>query len=355
MKILIIQQKMIGDVLATSILFEAIKQKYPSAKLHYVINSHTYPVVKENPFIDTFHFFTPKHEKSKLKLLKFANQLRKENFDVLIDVYSKISSQIISMRSKADIKISIDKGHNHFIFNNRVKYKSTAQTNAGLAIENRLQLLKPLNIEVSKIVRPKIYITDAEKVNAKLFLESNSIDLNKPLYMLGVLGSGSNKTYPLELMAKVIDNIADTKPNSQIIFNYIPKQEDDARALLKLCSVKTQEHIYFNVFGENLRDFLAMTTHCDALIGNEGGAINMAKALMIPTFTIFSPWIKKEAWNMFDEGNKHVSIHLKDYQSQHYAKTTHPKELKTKAFELYKKFSPSFFEQELKDFLKRLS
>ena len=56
-----------------------------------------------------------------------------------------------------------------------------------------------------------------------------------------------------------------------------------------------QKQIYFDVFGETLRDFLAITYHCDALIGNEGGAINMAKALNVPTFTIFSPWIKKEA------------------------------------------------------------
>ena len=49
---------MIGDVLATSVLFEALKHHYPQAELHYVINSHTYPVVEQNPNIDKFQFFT---------------------------------------------------------------------------------------------------------------------------------------------------------------------------------------------------------------------------------------------------------------------------------------------------------
>ncbi|WP_412561334.1 glycosyltransferase family 9 protein [Winogradskyella sp. MIT101101] len=354
MKILIIQQKMIGDVLATSILFEAIKHKYPDAELHYVINSHTYPVVAENPFIDQFQFFTPEHEKSKRKLWQFANQLRKENFDVVIDIYSQISSNIIALRSKAKTKISLDKGHNALIYNHRFKNKSKTNTNAGLAIENRLQLLEPLEIDTTTIVRPKIYLTDSEKNNAKQFLESNGIDLEKPLFMIGVLGSGKDKTYPFAYMAKVINNIVAEQPDSQILFNYIPKQEADAKAILELCSAETQEQIHFEVFGKSLRDFLAITSHCEALIGNEGGAINMAKALYIPTFTIFSPWIKKEAWNMFDDGKKHVSVHLKDYDEQNYKGISHPKELKSKTFELYEDFKPSYFEEELKEFLKRL-
>ena len=59
MKLLIIQQKMIGDVLTTSILFKALKAEHPDAELHYVINSHTYSVVENNPFIDKVLFVTP--------------------------------------------------------------------------------------------------------------------------------------------------------------------------------------------------------------------------------------------------------------------------------------------------------
>tara|TARA_B100001063_G_C16754650_1_gene552387 strand:+ start:364 stop:1407 length:1044 start_codon:yes stop_codon:yes gene_type:complete len=345
---------MIGDVLASSILFEAIKHQYPDAELHYLINTHTFPVVDQNPYIDKVQFFTSEHEKSKLKLFKLAKQLRKENYDVIIDVYSKLSSNLITLLSKAKIKVSIDKGRNKLLYSNLYKHKAKADTNAGLAIENRLQLLQPLNIDTSKIVRPKIYLTDQEKTDAKNFLESHHVDTNKPIYMIGVLGSGPNKTYPFDYMASVIDTIIKTQPESQILFNYIPKQEADAKAILDLCESETQKHIHFEVFGKSLRDFLAITSHCDALIGNEGGAINMAKALNIPTFTIFSPWIKKEAWNMFDDGKKHLSVHLKDYDNQPYLGINHPKELKSQASELYLKFKPSYFEEDLVKFLERL-
>ena len=344
---------MIGDVLATSILFEALKQHYPESELHYVINSHTYPVVEQNPNIDKFQFFTPEHEKSKRKLWKFANQLREEDYDVVIDVYSKLSSNIIALKSKAKTKISIDKGHNVLIYNHRFKHKLKAETNAGLAIENRLQLLQPLNININS-VKPKIYITDLEKTSAKQYLEAQNLDINKPIFMIGVLGSGDNKTYPHAYMAEVIDLIVNEQKDCQILFNYIPKQESDAKAIYDLCNKDSQNHINFNIFGKSLRDFLALTHYCKALIGNEGGAINMAKALNIPTFTIFSPWIKKEAWNMFDDDEKHVSVHLKDYLDTPYKDISHPKEFKSKAKELYTEFKPDLFKAQLEKFLKHL-
>jgi heptosyltransferase-2 len=61
-----------------------------------------------------------------------------------------------------------------------------------------------------------------------------------------------------------------------------------------LCKPATQKNVFFEVFGKSLREFMAITSHCDALIGNEGGAVNMAKALDIPTFSIFSPQIKNQ-------------------------------------------------------------
>ena len=350
MKILVIQQKMIGDVLTSSILFEAIKHKYPDAETHYVINSHTYPVVKHNPFIDTFQFVTPEIEASKKKLFAFSKQLKKENYDVVIDVYSKTSSNIMSWFSKAKTKISKYKHYTAFVYTHTYKDAKIPKTDAGLAIENRLQLLEPLHISITENIKPKIYLTEEDKQTAKSFLKSHTIDLDKPVYMISVIGSGASKTYPSNHMAKVIDTLVFEKPEAQILFNYIPKQEPEAKAIYDLCKPETQKRIFFKVFGKSLRDFLAITHFCDALIGNEGGAVNMAKALDIATFTIFSPWIKKEAWSLFEDDKQHVSVHLKDFKPELFeGKST--KDLKANWKHLYQEFPPEYFTEKLKQFL----
>ncbi|WP_040279855.1 glycosyltransferase family 9 protein [Psychroserpens damuponensis] len=349
MKILIIQQKMIGDVLTTSILFEALKAEHPDAELHYVINSHTFPVVENNPFIDQFLFITPEIEDSKSKFLTFLKAIKKEKYDAVIDVYSKFSSNLITKFSGAKIKISKKKWYTSHYYTHTFIEAKTPKTNAGLAVENRLQMLQPLCEIIPQRIKPKVYLKPQEIENAKLLLTRSKINLEQPLYMISVLGSGDNKTYPLSHMADIIDAIVE-ETNGQILFNYIPKQAHEAKTVYNFCKAETKQHIYFDVFGKSLREFLAITHHCTALIGNEGGAVNMAKALDVPTFTIFSPWILKEAWSMFEDNKKNVSVHLKDFQPDLFIdKKT--KVLKSNQKSLYEQLSPHYFMDQLIVFL----
>ncbi len=339
-------------MLTSSILFEALKHEHPNYELHYLINSHTFPVVQNNPFIDKFIFYTPEIECKKFNFYSFLNEIRQEKYDAIIDVYSKTSSNIISLFSRAKIKISKSKWYTSFIYSHTFKEQIKAKTNAGLAIENRLQFLKPLCENIPASIEPKIYLTSKEIEISKLFLIESNLDLSKPLFMISVLGSSENKTYPLEYMAKLLDVIVhETK--GQLLFNYIPQQQIQAKEVYDFCKVETKKHISLDVFGKNLREFLAITTHCNALIGNEGGAINMAKALHVPTFTIFSPWILKEAWNMFENGKQHVSVHLKDVRPEFYNGKA-VKKMKKDSFLLYKNFSVDTIIPKLKDYLKNL-
>lgn len=346
MKILVIQQKMIGDVLTSSILFEALRLKYPNAQLDYLINEHTFPVVENNPFIDNFIFFTKKEETSKKALFKFSLAIRKQNYDVIIDVYSKLSSNIITAFSKAKTKISYRKSYSKSIYTHNI---NLIKTGSNLAINNRLNLLTPLDID-SNTIQPIIYLKEEEILQADIFLKNNGLQTNTPIYMISVLGSGPNKTYPFNYMAKVVDLIV-SETKGQILFNYIPSQEKEAKDIFNLCKKTTQNNIFFNVYGNSLREFLAISSHCTALIGNEGGAINMAKALSIPTFAIFSPWIKKNAWNLF-ENDTNVCIHLKDYKPTLYNSTE--KNYKKESSDYYLQLTPDLFSKELKTFLGNL-
>ncbi|NRB58549.1 MAG: glycosyltransferase family 9 protein [Winogradskyella sp.] len=347
MKVLIIQQKMIGDVLATSILFEAIKEKHADYELHYLLNSHTYPVVENNPYIDKFVFFTPEHEKNTLKLIGLAKQIRKEKYDAVIDVYAKLSSQIITLFSGAKTRISTYKSFVSLYYNHLVK--SEWKANEGeRAIKSRLNLLKPIGIS-SEVIRPKIYLKEEEIQNAKEFLSSNGLNLETPIIMISLFGSSDNKTYPNEYMVKVLDFIV-SKTKSQILFNYIPNQKNQALSVYKKTKKNTQAHIFLDIYAKNLRDFIALTSQCNTLIGNEGGAVNMAKAINIPTFTFFSPWIRKTSWNTATDNKTHIAVHLKDYKPEIY-EANNLKTIKSKVEHFYNLFEFDYFKDQLEVYL----
>lgn len=351
MKILVIQQKMIGDVLTSSILFTVLRQNYPDAELHYLINSHTLPVVEGHPDIDKTLLLTPEIDKSVLLFYNFLKKIRKEKYDVVVDVYGKWSSNFITLFSKAKIKIGYFKWYTQQFYTHPIKRHKISKNNQGLAIENRLQLLEPICEHIPD-VKPKIYLSSEEITAAKQFLFNFKIDVSKPLFMISVLGSGGNKTYPFSYMAEIVDTIVETT-DGNILFNYIPKQKEDAKTIYSLCKPKTQQHIHLDIFGKSLRDFIAITYHCNAIIGNEGGAINMAKAVDIPTFAIFSPWIDKDSWNLFEDENKNVSVHLKNFKPELF-ENKGSSQIKNVVESYYLVFKPELFSKKLAHFLKNL-
>ncbi len=351
MNILVIQQKMIGDVLTSTILCENLKREFPHCRIDYVANDNTLAVIEANPYIDKVIVFKKEYKKSKRALFRFLRTFKNTDYDILIDAYGKTESNLISWFTPAKTKISYYKWYTHFLYTHALKRYTTA-TATGLAIKNRLLLLQPLIKDAAALVsKPRIYLTKDEISAAKTFLESHHINLHQPIIMLGVLGSSPSKTYPLPYMAAIIDTIAQTT-EATLLFNYIPAQEAEAKALYMLCSETTRSRIKFDVFASSLRDFLAVLYHCNALIGNEGGAVNMAKALDIPTFSIFSPWIAKEAWDLFGD-EKNMAVHIKDFKPE-LLEGKSSKELRKNVVTLYEVCKPSYFEDHLNRFLTRI-
>ncbi|WP_299210704.1 glycosyltransferase family 9 protein [uncultured Dokdonia sp.] len=349
-KILIIQHKMIGDVLTSSILCEAIKKKYPNATVHYLINEHTLPVLENNPFIDEKMVYTLDMVKRRKAAKEFRSQLASQAYDIVIDVYSKIGSARITKATKASQRIGYKKWYTKAFYTDLYTYHYTAETKAGLAIENRMKLLQAIDTNFPKALKPKLYVTDAEIASAKAKLADVKTYPEQKLYMIGILGSAPNKTYPLFYLAILLDHIV-TTTDAKLLFNYIPKQIEQVDALLALCTEKTRHHVLKEIYGKSLREFIALTTQCDALIGNEGGAINMAKAIDVPTFAIFSPWIRRAAWSLYENDQNHI-IHLQDYDTALY-NTKSLKDIKKRTDYYYSLLKPEMIQEKLDVFLSK--
>ncbi len=86
-KILVIQEKMIGDVLAGSIICNTLKATYPDAQIDYLVYDFTKPVIQNNPNIDNIIIFKEDYRKSKIDFLKFLFEIRKKKYDAVVDAY----------------------------------------------------------------------------------------------------------------------------------------------------------------------------------------------------------------------------------------------------------------------------
>ena len=104
--------------------------------------------------------------------------------------------------------------------------------------------------------------------------------------MVSLLGSDPSKTYPLSQMAKMVNHLG-RNYDVNILFNYFPKQKEQALEVYNQLSDEVKTKVYFDLLGDDLRGFIALTNECDIIIGNDGGAINMSKAVGKKSFIIF--------------------------------------------------------------------
>lgn len=353
MKILIIQQKRIGDVLTSTILSTILKRNYPASTIDFMCYPDCVDVLAGNPNIDSVITLTPQIKKSSIAFLKFIFKIRANKYTILIDVYGKLETNLISIFSGADYKISYHKWYSSLFYNHNLKrYEENETSKNGHAIDNRLLLLQPLIKSFKQTdCQPKLYVAPEENDNIiALFKKHHLLDDDK-IVMISLLGSEKAKTYPLEYMAKVIEFIIAEK-EVKILFNYFPHQIEDARTIFNLCSETSKQKISFDLLGHDLRSFIVIMNRCDVIIGNDGGAVNMAKALGKPSFTIFSPHVRKNDWAVFEDGLKNIAVHLKDYKPELFDLKS-SKEIKHDFQSLYESFLPELFKEQLCFFLNR--
>ena len=346
-KILVIQNKRIGDVLISSVIANNIKKVFPQCEVTYFVYDYTTGVLENNPNIDHIIAINDKELKKIPKLIKVIRQVRKSKYDIIFDPYAKFQSRMMCLFSKAEYRIGLKRAHKKLklpFYTHPISFLEKRSKNCGKAIEDRINLIASVFSLNDPDYEPKIFLTSEEK-------QYNSIGtLKKPVIMLGVLGSTPQKSMPYEYVAEIIDYITKTY-SATILFNYAPHQKSEALKIYDLCEQKDQINV--DIYEDSIRGFIKLMQQCDMLVSNEGGSVHITKALYRPTFTIYSPYVNKEHWCSFEDGITHDSIHLLEEKPDLFSSFTleERRRIEENPDALYRKLTPEMILGKLKPFL----
>jgi len=348
-KILIIQNKRIGDVLIASVIANNMKQVFPESEVTFFVYDYTVGVIENNPNVDHIISVREKELKKLPNLFRTTLSLRREKFDIIFDPYGKLQSRLICLFSGAPVRIGLktkNKKSRIPFYTHPVPVVEKRTTIYGRAIEDRVKMITSLFKLRDPDYKPHIFLTGEDQ-------SYSVIDhLERPVVVLGVLGSTPKKSMPYTYVAELIDFISDNY-KCTLIFNYAPHQKEDAMEIYNLCQNKSS--IIPDIYEESIRGFIRLMNKSDLLIANEGGSVHIAKALEKPTFTIYSPYISKEHWNSFEDGIHHDSIHLLEEQPDLFTNFSKKerRSIEENPEALYRKLTPEMILTKMKPFLDR--
>ncbi len=117
-KILVIQTAFIGDAILATSLLEKMHEKWPNARIDYMIRKGNEDLFQDHPYIDQLWIWNKKTRKTR-NLIKLLQQVRKERYDHVINVQRFLSTGLIAVLSGAKKIIGFRKNPLSFLFHER--------------------------------------------------------------------------------------------------------------------------------------------------------------------------------------------------------------------------------------------
>ncbi|MGB2845417.1 MAG: glycosyltransferase family 9 protein, partial [Candidatus Aminicenantaceae bacterium] len=175
-KILLIRLRRIGDVIMTTPAVSALREGFPDAFISYIVEKPYKELVEGNPGLDKI--FVLEKKQSKRDFFKLIRQVRKEKYDVVLDFHCGPRASLITLFSKAKLKVGYRIKYRNFIYH--IKLPRRPKKGYLHSVENHINFVKALGINVESpppLSLPRSQKTEAEKV--KKFLEENKLEENK--------------------------------------------------------------------------------------------------------------------------------------------------------------------------------
>lgn len=274
-KICLIRTSALGDTVHALGLVNGLRKGYPGAHLTWILQTLPYEMVKHQKNIDRFIVFDRKGGFNSWRRL-FA-QIRKENFDLLLIPQVSAKVNLISMFSRAKVRIGFDMKRSrelHWL----VTTHRIPSAPMGHAQDQFFEFLNYLEIK-DYPVEWNFTFTDEELAWRKSFFNA----FKRPTMGFVIASSHREKDWPVEKYAKVI-NYVDGTLNMQpmLIGGPIGLERQRAEQISGLCSFPP-----FIALEKPVRKTMLQLSGSRMVISPDTGPLHMAVALNVPTIGLY--------------------------------------------------------------------
>jgi len=310
-RILIINPFGIGDVLFSTPLISAIKEKYSGSYIAYICNIRTKEILETNPDVDEVFVFERDEyrsllKKSKIKALKrllsFWMEIKKRRFDLLLDLslgkeYA-FFSWLIGIKERRGFNY---KGRGRFL-THKVAFEGF---NDKPVAEYYLDIIsEPLAISLQPSATV-LLTTDKDEACVDDFLKKAGVGEHDALVGIAPGGGASYgkekahyKRWAPEKFALLSDRIESS--GARLILMGGPKERD----LIKDVALKMQNKPLI-ASDMKIREIAYLIKKCKALICNDGGLLHIAVSQDTPTISIFGP-TDENVYGPYSPSKRHV-------------------------------------------------
>jgi ADP-heptose:LPS heptosyltransferase len=289
MKILAIKFKQLGDVAIMVPALRALRERWPEAEIHVLVEEAAVPILEYLPWIQKVWGLPRKRGSARLKsTLPLIARLRKERFDRSVDFVGNDRGAIISLLigARKSLGLRAPKG----FAGRRFCYSETAVEKTTNLVRCDLHTLEPWDVRPPSSLKHELHPDPA----LRDFAEKQLPDPGTILCHLSA--SMPKREWPIAWWAEIADRAR--LAGLPLVFSAGPGDRDQALlAELKALS----PHARFLEKTSDLAGFLAILARAGMFVGSDSGPFHFAVGLGTPAIALFGPMLPERVAPL--EGN----------------------------------------------------
>lgn len=278
MNLLVIQTAFIGDVVLTTPLAQAAKERL-GARVTVVVRPSTADLLRDHPAVDAVVVFDKNGaERGVGGLLALGRRLRAERFDAALIPHRSLRSALLAWLARVPMRVGFQTSAGRWLLTHRVPYRAVHE------VERNLDLLQPWGSDTTGFA-PGLYPNEQDDASVVAFLKNAGIEPDQALIGLAPGSVWATKRWLPERFTEVADHLATETGACVILFG--------AREDLSLCTeIARQARKTVVTAGKlSLLQSATLARRCDFLISNDTGMAHIAAAMGTPVVGLFGPTV----------------------------------------------------------------
>lgn len=275
MKILVIRLSSIGDVVLTTAVLRAFKEKYKDGNIDFLVLDKFKDAITLCPYVDNLILYNKEKDDGIVNMYKFSKILAENNYDYVFDLHSKFRSKFIGTILKYKYKVKV------YSYKKRALWKSIF-VNFGL-----------MKYKVDRSII-KAYFTAFKNFDLEYTGEKLNFSFEKGLekkfleykdYIIFAPGaSKETKKWTEENFGNLAKELYKKFETKILLIG----GKEDIEKCERINNIS--ENICINLAGKlSLKESGALLSVAKFLVTNDSGPFHIARGVKLKTFVIFGP------------------------------------------------------------------
>ena len=296
MRVLLIRLRLIGDVVLSTPLIQALRRTFPDATLSYLVERSAAAVVAGNPHLDDIIIVERTRGVARiLDDLRLAWRLRRSRFDVVIDMHGGPRSSWLTLATGAPQRIGYDIPGRQWMYTRTVP--RARELRARHSVVNQWDLLSGIEGWNGAPADPardavEMPLDDAADRRMAARLQHAGVGPTHELIVVHVSASNPFRRWPEAAFADLVSGLVRESPDRRVILSSGPSDRPAADRIAaharNLLPAAARARVVD--FGEfDVAELRALVGRSRLFIGGDTGPLHVAATTATPIVAIYGP------------------------------------------------------------------